>query len=96
MPPRQFLCTGRALYPVAGTWYRADEPGLSKSLTQTGDGDSYRIGEWVRVLIPCSFEQVLSTHHASLSRHEHLEHGELLPGQGNISALPIHLTPKRV
>lgn len=47
-------------------------------------------------LIPRSFEQVFSTHHATLSRHKHLEHSELLPSQGNVPTLSIHLASKWV
>ena len=63
------------------------DPGLAESLAQGRDRDANGVGERVGVLVPCSFE-ALRRCDTAFGGDEHLEHGELLPGQRDATGRP--------
>src|ERR1700760_471487 len=49
----------RSLDAIPGTDEGLDQLRFSEFAPQTSDGDGHRVGERVRMFVPCSFEQLL-------------------------------------
>src|SRR5580704_15911628 len=74
--------------PVAAADDRLDQRRLPEFPPQAQDSDRDGVGERVGVLVPDLLEELLGRHYRAVGRDEHLEHTELLAGQGDGPAGP--------
>jgi hypothetical protein len=81
---------------TADTRIRFDQRWCAEFLAQRGHHDAHRVREWVGVLIPHPFEELLGADDRAIGRHQYLEHPEFLLGQVDEVAAADDLTPRRV
>src|SRR6187397_596469 len=87
---------GASVDPVAGAGHGGDDPGLAEALAQSRDRDAHGVGERVRVLVPGPRQELFGADDTAFGGDEDLEHGELLPGQGDVAAVAVDLASERV
>src|SRR5512140_2031075 len=87
---------GRRVDAVAGAGCRGDDPGFAESLAQGRDRDAHGVGERVGVLVPCPLQELFGADDTTFGCDENFEHGELLPGQRDVAAVPVDLAAERI
>src|SRR4029077_74330 len=80
--------------PDAG--YSGDDPGFAEAFAQGRDRDAHGVGERVGVLVPCPFQELFGADDTTFGGDENFEHGELLPGQRDVAAVPVDLAAERI
>src|SRR5437763_16181453 len=90
------LCSPTRVDAVAGAGDSRDDPRLAEPFAQTRDGDTHRVGERVRVLVPRPRPELLCANDPTSSGDEHFEHCVLLPGQRDVTAVTVDLAAARV
>src|SRR4051812_15586753 len=88
--------TGARVDAVADARDGGDHPGLAEPLAQRRDGDAYGVGERVGVRVPRPLEQLLGADHPTVGGDQHLEHRELLAGEGDVPPVAVDLAAERV
>src|SRR5204862_578508 len=58
--------------------------------------DAHRVGEWVGILVPRLFQELFGADDAAFGTDEDVEHGELLSGQRNVTAVAVDLATERI
>src|SRR4029450_3409960 len=76
---------------VAGAGDGGDDPGFAEPFAQGRDRDAHGVGERVCVLIPRPRQELFGTHDPAFGGDEDLEHGELLPGERDVTAVAVDL-----
>ena len=92
--PRLGVRFGIDAVPDAG--HRGDQPGFAEPLAQGRDRDAHGVGERIGVLVPRPLQELLGADHTAFGGDENFEHGELLPGQRDVPAVPVDLAAERV
>src|SRR5919197_5964158 len=80
--------------PDAG--HGGDDPGFAEAFAQPRDRDAHRVGERVRVLIPCSRQEFLGADDTAFGGDEDFEHRELLPGERDVAVVAVDLAAERI
>src|SRR5262245_29061348 len=81
---------------VADAGHCGDDPGSAEPFAQGRDRDAHRVGERVCVLVPGSCQELFGTHDTAFGSDEDLQHGELFPGERDVTAVAIDLPPERI
>src|SRR6266700_479692 len=81
---------------VAGAGHGGDDPGFAEAFAQARDGDAHGVCERVRVLVPCSRQELFGADDTAFGGDEDFEHRELLPRQRDVAVVAVDLTAERI
>src|SRR5829696_6143903 len=87
---------GTRVDAVADPGHRRDQPRLAEALAEPRHRDPDGVGERVCVLVPRPRQELLGTHDSAFGPDQYLQHGELLPGQRNVTVVAVDLATERV
>src|SRR5215472_14539202 len=81
---------------VPGAGHGGDDPGFAEAFAQCRYCDAHGVGERVCVLIPRPFQEFFGADDTAFGGDEDVEHGELLPGERDVAAVPVDLPAERI